>query len=207
MHLRTLTITIVCLVLGGTIIHNLWFDEGKTIVGNVASEQVALSIEIPFEDKTIASGHILRFQVYLHQIGTSRLRRDIIVSSFLKDPEGKKFELGSETAALETQASFALSYVLPTLKSPEYTLVVEARSLREDTLLGRASYALIHEEEVYFTPEYQNNVYLISIFLVIGMVIGAVLIMFIYFIIFKKASNRFNNPPPYKEKRGTKRGK
>lgn len=203
---RVVLLTLLGVLLCALGAYMILFDKEKTTVGKVASQEIAISVEIPAEYERIAEGHTLVFQIQLHQLGTEYPRRDVILRSYLKSAQGTYEEIGSETVALETQASTVVSYIIPPLKKSEYRLVVEARSLRENELLGEASYQL-QTDGIQLSPQHQENKYLVMIAITMGVIVILVTAYFVYILVSRPPEDSFIKRLRHYRQRGDYNGR
>lgn len=157
-------------------------QEGSITGNTLVKHSIVMSVTIPEEYRSVESKEDIIFQVHLRQLGDFPQLRDIILHSYLKDTSGNRFELGSETLAIQTQASTIVVRRVPELDTKKYTLVVEAKSVDEENILGEASYEITVDEEIKLSPQDKNERYLTNLFIIGAIITGINSVMLIHII-------------------------
>ena len=158
----------------------------SSITGSATRDPIIVDIQLEPEYSQIESGDNILLGVRLinqyWQEGDGI--KDITVKTFVKDSEGSKILLNSQTTAVGKSAgSLILSLFIPKeLKASNYEIVVEVEDTETKEILGSSTQRIIVLNEREYLKLEENSLFFIKI--ILGVI--AFLLLTIIFILFKR---------------------
>ncbi len=119
------------------------FENPFILSGLSTEEQILIYVQLEPEYARVATGSQFFLGVTLIKLGDTN-RKDVLVTLFLKEVNGKNLPLSSQTAAIETRASLILALKVPdSLQTNSYQIYLEVTDVKTGELLASASQRIL----------------------------------------------------------------
>ncbi|MEK6898725.1 MAG: hypothetical protein AABW79_01375 [Nanoarchaeota archaeon] len=176
-----------------------FFQQNPAISGFALKDSVLIYIQLQPEYANTENGKDILLGITLIQLKEREIR-DVLISLSIKDENGVRYKVSSETIALQTRASLVSNFRVPeNLDSKSFEIEVDVTDTETNEQLGFTS------QRILISKGYQIKLgenWIIAILIIAGIIITLITLMIM--IDHKKNSDEMSKYSYRQNKRGTR---